>query len=165
MNEEQSQEDMNIVKDMYPIQAQAAALDSLRLKEQARLAALDLQVALLIAPKPTLVHEAHWEPIEQFPWQCVPSYDEHDECNWIPLPFSSSICHAWELVKIAAKDGYNTDLAIGMGDEPPCLCVLHRLVMTENIDDGVRQEGCKRLGDTAPEAIVKAFIALKESKR
>lgn len=110
---------------------------------------LDEQVALTIKPKPTVVHEAHWEPIEDFPWQCVPAYDDGDECNWIPLPFSSSICYAWKLVEIAREMGYDIELdSMDAWD-----CSFYSL-WPKPILHGT--------SDTAPEAIAKAFLELKK---
>ncbi len=51
--------------------------------------------------KPTdQVHASHLDPVFYGAyWHCSPDYDEGDICEWRPIPFSTDLRAAWEVVE------------------------------------------------------------------
>jgi hypothetical protein len=64
---------------------------------------LDTLVAekVLGVAKPTdQVHASHLDPVFYGAyWHCSPGYDEGDVCEWRPIPFSTDLRAAWEVVE------------------------------------------------------------------
>jgi len=79
--------------------SEASPLDSLSAGQH-----LDAIVAesVMGEPRPTTEHDhVHIHPIASpgGNWLCIPCYEHGDNCEWVPLPFSTSISAAWRLVE------------------------------------------------------------------
>lgn len=69
-------------------------------------------------PKPPYVHTCHIQPIRDGIWVCHPYYERGDECAWEPIPFSTDIAAAWQVVERLCNWDVDDNMLILKGQGP-----------------------------------------------